>query len=96
MLFYLRRIRTEGPMITEDLCFSTNFPNRQAFLEALQQWNINYANPANTYYGHGTMKFIEVPNSCVKKLFGSCKWMGNQQWPGSPDYNVLQELLRLV
>jgi hypothetical protein len=67
MIFYFRHVNYKGQL----LCKSGHYIAREFFLRDLQR-----ANKIST-----KSKFEEVPNSCVRKLFGSCDWTGTKGWP---------------
>lgn len=76
MIFYIRRTnhyidsRSTKKVITEDLCFVTKHSNRKYFIEHLERMNAD-----------SSFIFVEVPESCAKKLFGKEPWPGGKSWP---------------
>jgi hypothetical protein len=71
MLFYYRRTALH-PVYPEDLCFAYDASSRGEFLNRLHGWN--------DYYGERFV-YVEVPYSCVKKLFGSISNGLCRAWP---------------
>jgi hypothetical protein len=71
MLFYYRRISLI-PKCKEDICCSEYSTCRKEFLRSLEYWNAS---------DQGRYVYVEVPNSCVKRLFSFCTWNGRMSWP---------------
>ena len=57
-------------------CWCRNGGTKAQHLSVLSDTNEHYRRNGGTY-----CDFVDVPLSCVKRLFGITKWSGGKEWP---------------